>query len=59
MEDHRYGESLHHLVWKLHPDERGPFGYFGQTAGIPKPRPSWHAAMALALAADLCWTGSV
>ena len=26
MEDHRYGESLHHLVWKLHPDERGPFG---------------------------------
>ena len=26
----RYAETLRNLVWKLHPDERGPFGYFGQ-----------------------------
>ena len=55
MEDHRYGESLHHLVWKLHPDERGPFGYFGQMQ--ESNRDQGHAAMALALAADLCGTG--
>ena len=55
MEDHRYGESLHHLVWKLHPDERGPFGYFGQMQ--ESNRDQGHAEMALALAADLCGTG--
>lgn len=55
MENHRYGESLHHLVYKLFPDGRGPFGYLGQMQ--ESNRDQGHATMAVALASDICGTG--
>lgn len=55
MEKHRYAESLHHLVWKLHEDERGPFGYLGQMQ--ESNRDQGHASMAAGLAADICGVG--
>ena len=55
MEDHNYSETLRNLVWKLHPDERGPFGYFGQMQ--ESNRDQGHASMAVTLAADLCGVG--
>ncbi len=55
MEDHRYAETLRNLVWKLHPDERGPFGYFGQMQ--ESNRDQGHASMAVVLAADVCGAG--
>lgn len=55
MEDHRYGESLHHLVHTLFEDERGPFGYLGQMQ--ESNRDQGHASMAVGLAADICGVG--
>ena len=55
MEKRRYAESLHHLVWKLHEDERGPFGYLGQMQ--ESNRDQGHASMAAGLAADICGLG--
>ena len=54
-EDRRYGEALHHLVWKMFEDERGPFGFLGQMQ--ESNRDQGHATMAVALAADLCAIG--
>lgn len=56
MEDHRYGESLHHLVWTLFEDARGPFGYLGQMQ--ESNRDQGHATMAVGLAADICAVGT-
>lgn len=55
MEGHRYAETLRNLVWKLHKDDRGPFGYFGQMQ--ESNRDQGHASMAVGLAADLCGVG--
>ena len=55
MENRRYGESLHHLVWQLYKDDRGPFGYLGQMQ--ESNRDQGHALMAAGLAADLCGVG--
>ncbi len=55
MEDHRYGESMHMLVYHLFEDERGPFGYIGQMH--ESNRDQSHASMAVALAADVCGVG--
>ena len=55
MEEHRYAETLRNLVWKLHKDDRGPFGYFGQMQ--ESNRDQGHASMAVVLAADVCGAG--
>ena len=55
MEDHRYGESIHMLVYHLFEDEDGPFGYIGQMH--ESNRDQSHASMAVALAADVCGVG--
>ena len=56
MENHRYGESLHHLVWTLFEDVRGPFGFLGQMQ--ESNRDQGHATMAVGLAADICAVGT-
>ena len=55
MENHRYAESLHNLVWILFEDARGPFGYLGQMQ--ESHRDQGHASMAVALAGDICGLG--
>ena len=55
MENHRYAESLHNLVWILFEDARGPFGYLGQMQ--ESNRDQGHASMAVALAGDICGLG--
>lgn len=55
MEDHRYGESLHHLVYQLFKDERGPFGYLGQMQ--ESNRDQGHATMAAVMSSDICAIG--